>query len=152
MDQESSLFLPESEPGPNYEIQRLSITTTQNTTSGQVDWTSSVLVVIRETEVPVRDPVCRTDPSLHSLSAGMEQVPELIEIDPPVSMTQTPPYSWWSEQVILGTSGEPWRPSKPSERIYRLIWMFLWIACYLFDTIWCCLSAVSVFDQNHALF
>ncbi|KAM9399610.1 uncharacterized protein ACWYII_031702 isoform 3-T5 [Salvelinus alpinus] len=37
LDQESSLFLPESEPGPNYEIQRLSTTTTQNTTSGQVD-------------------------------------------------------------------------------------------------------------------
>eukprot|EP00063_Salmo_salar_P089957 XP_014064792.1 PREDICTED: uncharacterized protein LOC106610141 isoform X2 [Salmo salar] len=37
MDQESSLFLPDSEPGPNYEIQRLSTTTTQNTTSGHVD-------------------------------------------------------------------------------------------------------------------
>ncbi|XP_038837461.1 uncharacterized protein LOC120034879 isoform X2 [Salvelinus namaycush] len=88
LDQESLLFLPESEPGPNYEIQRLSTTTTQNTTSGQVDRTSSVLVIIKGAEAPV----CRTDPSLHSLSAGMKQGLGLIEIDPPVPMIQTPQY------------------------------------------------------------
>ncbi|XP_038856148.1 uncharacterized protein LOC120052972 [Salvelinus namaycush] len=67
-------------------------TITQNTTSAQVDLTTSVLVVIRETETPIRDPVCSPDPSLHSLSAGMKQGLGLIEIDPLVAIIQTPQY------------------------------------------------------------
>ncbi|XP_036790434.1 uncharacterized protein LOC110534706 isoform X2 [Oncorhynchus mykiss] len=76
LDQEPSLFLPESEPGPNHKGQRLHHHTEHNQWTGGLN---NLSPGGHQRDRGSSDPVCSPDPSLHSLSAGMEQSLGLID-------------------------------------------------------------------------